>query len=249
MKLEDKIKYSIELIKNNVPANGCDLGFSGGKDSIVIYQLAKMSGIKFRPIYNFTTVDPPDLVKFIKTFYPDAKFIRPEYSMFQLIAYKKKGLPFRNNKFCCKWLKHNYNGSSIIVLGIRKQESQNRKNRKHIDKFEGRTQINPILDWTEKDVWNFIREQKLIYPELYDCGFKRLGCIGCPNAYYKTRQRQFKMYPKYKNVYVKAIKILMSNGKRYADFDNEYDVFDWWVSGIAKKKYFANKKQLKIPYL
>lgn len=245
--LIDKINKSIDIIKQNVPkADGCDLGFSGGKDSICIEKLAEMSGVKYRPIYNITTVDPPELVKFIKTFYPVVKFIRPEYSMFQLIAYKEKFLPLSNKKYCCRYLKHNYKGSKIIILGIRKQESKNRKDRKFIEKFNERLQINPILDWSSKDVWTFIRKQKLIYPELYDCGFNRLGCVGCPCAYYKTRQKQFNLFPKIKNIYIKAIRVLIQDHNKYSDFDDEYDVFNWWISGTSKAIYFSNKKQLKL---
>jgi phosphoadenosine phosphosulfate reductase len=40
--------------------------------------------------------------------------------------------------------------------------------------------LNPIIDWTEQDVWDFIKKYKLPYNPLYDIGYKRVGCVGCP---------------------------------------------------------------------
>ena len=48
---------------------------------------------------------------------------------------------------------------------------------------------NPIVDWTDEDVWNFIKGNNLPYCKLYDDGEKRLGCIGCPMATIRERER------------------------------------------------------------
>ena len=66
------------------------------------------------------------------------------------------------------------------------------------------TLVNPIIDWTDAEVWEFIREYNIPYCCLYDEGFKRLGCIGCPMGSVKQRQREFERYPKYKNLYLLA---------------------------------------------
>ena len=83
---------------------GYYLAFSGGKDSVVIYTLAKMAGVKFEAHYHLTTVDPPELVRFIKREYPQVKVDRPELSMWELII-KKRIPPTRKVRYCCEALK------------------------------------------------------------------------------------------------------------------------------------------------
>ena len=69
----DKVQKSIERLKAFEPPEGYFLAFSGGKDSQCIYHLAKMAGVKFDAHYSVTTVDPKELVRFIKKEYPDVK--------------------------------------------------------------------------------------------------------------------------------------------------------------------------------
>lgn len=77
------------------------------------------------------------------------------------------------------------------------------------------TMINPIIDWTDEEVWEFIREYKIAYCCLYDEGFKRLGCIGCPMGSVKQRQYEFERYPKYKNLYLLAFEKMIENRGGY----------------------------------
>ena len=73
------------------------------------------------------------------------------------------------------------------------------------------TLINPIIDWTTDEVWEFIREYKIPYCSLYDEGFKRLGCIGCPMGTVKHRTMEFERWPKYKNLYLIAFGKMIEN--------------------------------------
>ena len=108
--LSEKIADSIDLIRKaeklaiNMNPNGYWLAFSGGKDSQVIYELAKMSGVKFTAHFNMTTVDPPEVLNFIKLNYPDVIWHRAKLGMFGLIK-KKHFLPTKRVRFCCEWLK------------------------------------------------------------------------------------------------------------------------------------------------
>ena len=86
----DKVAIAIARLKEFEPEEGYYLAFSGGKDSIVIKRLAEMSGVKFDSHYNVTTVDPPELVGFIKKYHPDVTRHRPE-----------KSLP----EWCCRYYK------------------------------------------------------------------------------------------------------------------------------------------------
>jgi phosphoadenosine phosphosulfate reductase len=60
------IKIAIERLRTFEPAEGYYVAFSGGKDSITILDLVKKSGVKYDAPFNLTTVDPPELLKFIK---------------------------------------------------------------------------------------------------------------------------------------------------------------------------------------
>ena len=67
-----------------------------------------------------------------------------------------------------------------------------------------RRMLNPIIDWSTEEVWEFIHEYNVPYCKLYDEGYKRLGCIGCPMGSVESRYRAFERYPKYKQAYIRA---------------------------------------------
>jgi phosphoadenosine phosphosulfate reductase len=91
----DKVQIAIDRLKAHEPAEGYWLAFSGGKDSVCLLRLAEMSGVRFDAHYNNTTVDPPELVRFIKWRYPQVERHRPEMSMFRLIVHQKHWPPMR----------------------------------------------------------------------------------------------------------------------------------------------------------
>lgn len=76
------------------------------------------------------------------------------------------------------------------------------------------TTVNPIIDWNDAEVWEFIKEYNIPYCCLYDEGFKRLGCIGCPMGSKEQRIREFERYPKYKALYMKAFEKMIENRDR-----------------------------------
>lgn len=204
----DKVETAIARIKSFQPEEGYYLAFSGGKDSICIKRLADMAGAKYEAHYNVTTVDPPELTRFIKRNHPDVIWNRPEYSMQKLIA--RKGIPpTRYARYCCEVLKEGGGKVRIVLTGVRWAESPRRRdshgtvsiNKKdketgkrivlNDDNDESRrmveqcyrttkTMVNPIIDWEDEDVWEFIKEEDLPYCSLYDEGFKRLGMRRMP---------------------------------------------------------------------
>lgn len=94
------------------------------------------------------------------------------------------------------------------------------------------TMLNPIIDWTDNDVWEFLRAYGCPSNPLYQCGENRIGCIGCPMQSSKGMIRNFEKYPKYKNMYIRAFdRMLISN--RHRDYKYSWkigqDVFDWWT--------------------
>jgi len=95
---QTKEAITIEFIRKYEPPEGYFLGFSGGKDSVVLYDLTEKSGVKFEAYYSATGIDPPELVKFIKQQYPTVRFLRPKHSFFREI--KRRGFPTKFIRWC-----------------------------------------------------------------------------------------------------------------------------------------------------
>jgi phosphoadenosine phosphosulfate reductase len=188
-----------------------ELGFSGGKDSIVCYDLCKKAGIKFTPVFNYA-FEPPEVVKFIREKYPDVVIRKREKSYFQLI--REKGLlPTKTIRFCCKYFKE-YSNKSALITGVRRAESAGRSKRKLFETKKGNigkyTEIfsenctetgkspillRPVLNYSTQEVWDYIRKYNLPYPFLYNEGQKRCGCMLCPLATIKGNLFWIKKYP------------------------------------------------------
>lgn len=95
-----------------------------------------------------------------------------------------------------------------------------------------KTMVNPIVDWSESEVWRFLREVvKVESCSLYEEGFARLGCIGCPMAS-KSRFKEFERWPKYKAIYLKAFERMLEERRRRGkptEWRTPEEVFDWWM--------------------
>ena len=95
-----------------------------------------------------------------------------------------------------------------------------------------KTLVNPIIDWTDEDVWNFLNNvARVPHCSLYDEGFKRLGCIGCPMS--NNQRREFERWPKYRDMYGRAFEKMLegriADGLPCEDWHNVEEVFSWWI--------------------
>ena len=260
------MQIAIDRLKAFEPHDGYYLAFSGGKDSCCIKELANMAGVKFDAHYSVTTVDPPELVRFIRKHHPDVIFERPELPMRKLIV-KKLMPPTRIVRYCCQVLKEGGGKGRVVMTGVRWAESPRRKVQHGVARVEQtimnddnaesrrmveqcyrtqRTMINPIVDWSNSEVWEFIRERNLSYCSLYDEGFKRLGCVGCPMGDTRGMKKDFARWPQYKALYIKAfdemLKVRKEKGKDDMWTDGQ-EVFDWWL-GLKGAK--PDKNQIRI---
>ena len=204
MDYKRKIDFAIRLLRN-IPQDGpIEISYSGGKDSDVILELARMAGIPHEAIYKQTTIDPPGTTAHAKA--QGATIIRPKMSFLQLV--EKYGMPTRWTRFCCSFLKE-YKVHDRAVQGIRRSESTARAGRYkepevcRVYKNGGKARTYlPILEWKDEDVARFIEERGIkCAPAYYDgngsfCVDRRLGCIGCPMATEWKRREQYKQYPR-----------------------------------------------------
>ena len=201
--LDDMVQESISFIKDNAPPDEpYFVGFSGGKDSCVTLALMKMAGVKFEAYYSCTTIDPPEMYKFIRKKYPEVQWLYPKTSFYDTIL--KRGIPLRMVRWCCDFLKKDPSKHIPLmhrIMGIRAEESIRRAKRPRIGKFKKQTIYKPIFHWTEWQVWEFIETYNIPYSPLYDEGFNRIGCVVCPFIMGRSpgkeaeRQRSMDRYP------------------------------------------------------
>ena len=77
-----------------------------------------------------------------------------------------------------------------------------------------RVLINPLINWEEDDIWKYIKDERLPINPLYECGWKRVGCVGCPIAGYKSRVKEFERYPKYRERYIRIADRIVEQQKK-----------------------------------
>ena len=171
--------------------------------------------------------------------------------------------PTRIMRYCCAILKERGGSGRFITTGVRWAESVKRKkNRgiyeaspadksKHVilnnDNDERRRLFetcslratracNPIIDWEDSDVWDFLQTEKIPVNPLYGCGYSRVGCVGCPMAGTAARQAEFARYPTYQTAYIQAFDRMLEERKRRGKIDGSWragftarDIFHWWM--------------------
>lgn len=274
------IEDSIALIRKGEklalalnPEDGYFVGFSGGKDSQVLLDLVKKSGVKFKAYYNVTTIDPPDNVRFIRNNYPEVRFIHPKENFFKMID--KRGLPTIFHRFCCEELKEKTGAGNVVLTGVRAEESNRRaryqevsiksKRKEHADwnkkhtieeieqnehrcvKGKDAIMIYPILQWTECNVWQYIEDNSLPKNPCYETA-GRVGCMFCPFSK-KTQIEYFEeRYPKYKEQIIKHMRIYLEKNPRRTYQMTAEEYYDWWKSKKSIREYQGEKQQYTIDY-
>lgn len=275
--LRKKLEHSVGLLRKAErlalaydDVYGYYLAFSGGKDSQCLYHVAKLAGVRFKAHMNLTSIDPPEVIRFVKREYPDVELVKPKKSIFQFAVEKKKILPTMRVRWCCAEYKETAGAGKVTLTGIRKAESVRRAKRNEVEinnrKFSGdldgleeyrKTRnrekrgrkpkgnrevtivnadgervlgcirgkesllISPIIDWTDDEVWEFLGALGVEHCELYDEGWRRIGCIGCPMSSHKQKMIENARYPHVKRNWIKAIKAIRRGGV----FKREYI---WW---------------------
>lgn len=236
---QNKIEVAIMRLQQFEPPEGYHLAFSGGKDSIVLYHLAVKAAVKFDTHYNITGIDPPELVYFIREHYPGIIYEKPLMNIWKLV--ELKGLPRRNARFCCEYLKEHSGAGRVVATGIRWQESWRRRRRQMTETcrwIKSKSFLHPIIDWTTAEVWEYIKRNELPYCSLYDEGFKRLGCVLCPMTTARQALRDKERWPKIAEAWYRACVRYFAKGTEGVQrWESPEEMFRWWLS----RKAIANE--------
>jgi len=240
---ETKTEETIEFIRKYEPPEGYFLGFSGGKDSVVLYDLTLKAGVKFEAYYSATGIDPPELIKFIRDNYPDVKWKKPKRSFFSQIQYY--GFPTKFARWCCDFLKKDPVKNIPLkhrLMGIRAEESYKRARRENPEKRpDGKWIYKPLFNWLEWEIWDYIESNNLKYCSLYAEEFSRIGCVVCPFLTYKQHQIHKQRWPKHYKAFEKAMKKLWDRKEKYRQIEKGYassfeEFLENWYKGNESKK-------------
>lgn len=179
-------------------------------------------------------------------------------SMWDLIPNKLMP-PTRLVRYCCEVLKETAGRDRWIITGVRWEESASRKANRGIYEANSRKAssrvilnndnddlrmvtetcasknkrtVNPIIDWTDDDVWSLLRDRRVQCNPLY-CDFGRVGCVGCPMTGKAGREREFLRWPRYKRLYLDAFDQMLreraARGKKTYGWQDTTDVYRWWM--------------------
>lgn len=183
-------------------------------------------------------------------------------SMWDLIPQKLMP-PTRIVRYCCDVLKEQGGNGRFITTGVRWAESSRRKRDRGVFEaytrnkdnrivlkgeeqepskiFEGckvaaKRVVNPVVDWTDNQVWSFLQDAKVPVNPLYECGLNRVGCIGCPLAKKSKRYAEFRRWPAYEKLYIQAFDRMLDERRARGKLDGNWmmggtgkDVFRWWM--------------------
>lgn len=287
MFFEEMVKEAITRIRKFAViarAYGFEIavGFSGGKDSQVVYDLMKRARVEFKAYYN-ESFESNTTKKFIKEYYPEVVWRKDhKFGFIQNISVNHNGLlPTKEIAYCCADYKHNPKYvDECSVVGVRRAESNVRKNRTTISYKNKRTatkmksetsryfrdscqsvgtasiiQLLPIVDWTDEDVWNYIKVRNLpINPEYRYSN--RIGCIVCPKANFKKNYNSLMKYPKLIDAFIRVKEsnpdtnyVITSDNMDYAN-DKVYYICRWLNRSFLPftKKDEKLYKQIKARY-
>lgn len=248
--------------------------YSGGKDSDVMLELFKRSGIPFEVHHSHTTADAPQTVYHIRKVFRELELQGTKcdidyhrkpgggaVTMWNLIPGRLMP-PTRRVRYCCSELKETGCENRMIATGIRWAESVSRKSREVFEalgskkrngvfvsermiltdnndtrrlfekcQLKAKTVVNPVIDWEDRDIWDYYWSECKLHNPLYRMGCYRVGCIGCPIAG-KARYKEFADFPEYKRMYKNAfeemLKVRKGRGMK-TKWKNGEEVFLWWM--------------------
>ncbi len=209
------------------------VAFSGGKDSIVTFDIVRraLPHSDFKVLFGDTGMEYPDTYDLVKKIemiceQNDIDFLRAKSHLNPIDTWKQFGPPSTVNRWCCSvhktapqilllreiTKKSDFTGMAFV--GVRASESISRSDYEYIgvgEKHKGQYSCNPILDWNSAELYLYIYTEKLLLNEAYKKGNSRAGCLVCPNVSEKNAFFRRKCYQKSYDVFVNIIRDLYSD--------------------------------------
>lgn len=221
-----------------------------------------MAGVPVEWHYHQTTIDPPELVRFLRKEHEDVIWDRPKRGNFFRRA-EVKGFPTRMARWCCdEYKEESKTNGRPMILGVRISESRGRKARWTSCTMphhrSGSMVVLPIRLWDDDHVWEFIRWRRLPYCSLYDEGFNRLGCVGCPLASARIRKMEFARWPAFERqwkrvferIWTRRVHTLQRDGREWfgsRTFLSWENLFNWWNDGQPNITQWHQQHGLQMP--
>lgn len=189
MNFETKIEKSKDVIKEaveNFGENNIAVAWTSGKDSTVALHIVREmfnGAVPLRTVFVDTTVQFPETYSFMKR-------LEDGWNLNLIRATNTDALETieiaKDRERCCHLLKTvaleqviNEHAISALITGIRRDEQGARGNEVYFSPRETHTRVHPILDWSEDDIWKYIRDNSVPYNPLYDTGYRSIGCKPC----------------------------------------------------------------------
>lgn len=260
----DKLEVAIALLKAWEPLGGYYFADSGGACSSATLDILQRNDIKHDAHHCVSPIDPPIIREFLKQYHPDTQWDYHAKGFWKMV--QSKGLPMRNRRWCCEVIKEAGGDNRVVVVGNRRAEGNIRSKQCFVETPEQRmatmtkrgfkpkkstkTFLRPIIEFTDSDLWQYIREHDVPYLSLYDEGtdhkgygegiFKRMGCVLCPFArnieseeeYFPEIVKLWKLACERLTVATKERGYLNKRGKPVKHrFEPGTDqMYDWWVA-------------------
>ena len=245
----NKIETAIELIVAfEPPHKPYQVGDSGGKDSGVVVHLTKLAEPRLRRkpdyVYCASPIDPPEIHQFLKEERPETQWEYHARNFLGLVV--KNGLPRRQGRWCCRFIKEASGLGRTVIVGNRREEGSGRSKQKC---FEAHLKVDkvfvrPIINWTTGEVWEYTAVNNLKVCSLYSEGFHRIGCVLCP--FHRNVKYEMERFPKITNLWWLGCKRIhedrLARGKNDT-FKTPEERFYFWLDRDAKRK---SKEQLSL---
>lgn len=242
----------------------CDtvyIGFSGGKDSVVLLDLChKVLPLEVPVVFSDTDMELPDTYRVweeIQNRYDGRPFLKVSAKTRALENWRLFGPPSRSVRWCCSVhksspalieLKHQLGVTSIkaaAFLGVRGEESLNRSAYEDIGegvKTSSQANLMPILEWGAHELWLYLLDNDLMINRAYRYGLSRVGCVVCPESTEKYAWFVDAVYPEAIKPYSDVI--IETSAKEFVSQEEAREFMgssNWQArkSGVTLKKHFS----------
>ena len=181
--LPNKVSNAKRIISDAIKQYGDKLAVacSFGKDSMVVLHLALQVDPRIRIFAVMTPFKPKETFDYKDQMIVKYRLNIKEYMSSETVDPK---LPKTNPDECCHILKVEPTKLAVQnldawICGLRNTEGRTRKDYKIFEEKNGLSKINPILNWTELDIWRYMAINEIPVHPFYARGYRSLGCEPC----------------------------------------------------------------------